>query len=366
MRVCLNMIVKNEAHLIERCLRSVRAYVHCWAIVDTGSTDGTQELIRTLLADLPGELIERPWIDFACARNEALQLAHEYGDYALVIDADDVLEVEDGFSWGALGGPGYMLEIVHGMQDAWWRVQLMKLGLDWAWEGVIHEMQTSVHLPEAGRSKLPGARVRVLGGGARSQQPPQQRCARDIDVLRKALVDAPDNPRYVFYLAQTLRDSGQLQEAIEAYEHRVKIGGWFEEVYFSKFQIAVLRERTGASYDDVLAAYLDAYDYRPQRAEAPCELARHTRSHERYAVAYAFARIACSIERPDDLLNVDLTVYHWRARDELALAAYFIDDYDTCVRLWKELLADPRLPLNERARVETNLEAALEASSSVA
>ncbi len=366
MRVCLNMIVKNEAHLIERCLRSVRPYVDSWAIVDTGSTDGTQDVIRALLADLPGELIDRPWVDFAHGRNQALQLAREHGDYALMIDADDVFEADAGFSWGALAAPGYALENVHDVQGSWWRVQLMKLGLDWAWEGVVHELPVSVHSTDASKARLAGARIRVLGGGARSRQSPPQRCAQDIEALSAALVEAPDHPRYTFCLAQTLREAGRWQEAVEAYERRVGIGGWFEEVYASKFQIAVLRERMGAGYDDVLAAYLDAYDYRPQRAEAPCELARHTRSHERYAVAYVFARIACSIERPEDRLEVDPTVYHWRARDELALAAYFVDDYDICIRTWRELLADPRLPSNERERVEANLEAALDASSTEA
>jgi glycosyltransferase involved in cell wall biosynthesis len=360
------MIVKNEAHLIERCLRSVRAHVDSWAIVDTGSTDGTQDVVRALLADRPGELIERPWVDFAHARNQALRLARDYGDYALVIDADDVLEADAGFSWGALGAPGYALENLQDAHGSWWRVQLMQLGLDWAWEGVVHELPVSVHSAEAWKARLMGARIRVLGGGARSRQSPQQRCAQDIEALRAALVETPDHPRCAFCLAQTLREAGRWQEAIEAYERRVRIGGWFEEVYASKFQIAVLRERVGAGYDDVLAAYLDAYDYRPQRAEAPCELARHTRNHERYAVAYVFARIACSIERPEDRLDVDPTVYLWRARDELALAAYFVDDYDTCIGTWRELLADPRLPSTERGRVETNLEAALEAASAEA
>ena len=37
-RICLNMIVKNEAPVIERCLASVRPWVDYWVIVDTGST----------------------------------------------------------------------------------------------------------------------------------------------------------------------------------------------------------------------------------------------------------------------------------------------------------------------------------------
>ena len=41
-RICLNMIVKNEAHVIRRCLDSVRPHITHWVIVDTGSTDRTR------------------------------------------------------------------------------------------------------------------------------------------------------------------------------------------------------------------------------------------------------------------------------------------------------------------------------------
>ena len=75
MRICLNMIVKNESRVIERCLRSAKPFIHSWAISDTGSTDGTQDIIRRVMADVPGELIERPWVDFAHNRNQALELA---------------------------------------------------------------------------------------------------------------------------------------------------------------------------------------------------------------------------------------------------------------------------------------------------
>jgi glycosyltransferase involved in cell wall biosynthesis len=90
-QVTLSMIVKNEAHVIERCLESVKQFITGWVIVDTGSTDGTQQKIRECMSRIPGNLHERPWRDFGHNRTEALELAKcvEYGEYALVIDADD-------------------------------------------------------------------------------------------------------------------------------------------------------------------------------------------------------------------------------------------------------------------------------------
>lgn len=356
MRICLSMIVKNEAHVIERCLGSLKPYVHAWAISDTGSTDGTQDIVRRFMADVPGELIERPWRDFAANRNEALELAKKYGDYALIIDADEVLEADADFAWGQLDAPGYLLELCYN-DLRYRRVALPRLDAEWTWRGVLHEALVSPHAVQA--QFLRGLRIRVFSDGARSQQSQQQKFLHDADVLRRALRDEPDNARYAFYLAQSLRDAGMVGESIAAYAQRVAMGGWAEEVYFSRLQIAVLNERLGAPYAEVLAAYIDAYDHRPIRAEAPCELARYLRLQKRYAAARDFARIAATLQQPGDVLFMDQTVYDWRARDEWAVSAYWCGERDVCARLCRELLGDARLPASERERVQRNLDYAV-------
>ncbi len=108
----LCMIVKDEEHVIGRCLDSVRPFISRWTIVDTGSRDGTQEKIRELLMDVPGELHERPWVDFAHNRSEALALAAPHSDYLLIMDADDILEAARDFVMPQLTDDAYWLSIV--------------------------------------------------------------------------------------------------------------------------------------------------------------------------------------------------------------------------------------------------------------
>src|SRR5580698_5945466 len=98
--LCLNMIVKNEMANLERCLASVAPCIACWVIGDTGSTDGTQEFIRSFFAarGIPGELHSLPFGNFARARNDALDRARASTlpfDYMLLTDADMELTVQN-------------------------------------------------------------------------------------------------------------------------------------------------------------------------------------------------------------------------------------------------------------------------------
>src|SRR5258706_14627056 len=107
------MIVKDEAPVIERCLKSVLPIIDYWIICDTGSTDGTQDIVRNFFAGHGklGELNERPWKDFAYNRSEALALARDKADYSLIIDADDALEIPDGYEFPELSADSYSLDI---------------------------------------------------------------------------------------------------------------------------------------------------------------------------------------------------------------------------------------------------------------
>jgi glycosyltransferase involved in cell wall biosynthesis len=345
------MIVKNEAHVITRCIASVKPLITSWCIVDTGSTDGTQELICKELADLPGDLYERPWKDFGHNRTEAIELARGKADYDLVMDADDVLVIPNSFVMPLLTADSYEIR-VEDSGISYYRIHFFRGDLDFHYVGVLHEVIISG--PGRTLARLDGLTYRRAYDGARSADP--QKFRKDAEVLKKALRAEPDNARYAFYLAQSWRDAGEYAKAAAVYERRAAMGGWPEEVWYSLYERARIADRLGEDDDAVIAHYIRAFEARPQRAEALCELARSLRLRSRLAAAYPFARAASDIPRPNDILFIDDTVYTWRALDELGIAAYYAGLYREGVAANKRLLSGRVLPEGERARIKKNLE----------
>lgn len=358
-RVCLNMIVKDEAHVIARCLASVRPLIDSWLIVDTGSSDGTQDVVREVLRDLPGRLVERPWRDFGHNRSEALELARGTADYLFFIDADDVLEFAPGFVRPPLAADAYDIEIVYG-ELVYRRVAMVSTALPWRWEGVLHEYLEAGH--PFSRAPLPGVTMRILGGGGRSRIEEREKFERDARVLEAALQREPSNARYAFYLAQSWRDAGHAECALAAYEHRATMGGFEEEVFYSLLQAARLARRLQRPPAEVIERYLRAHDVRPQRAEALGDLAMYLReTGGRWATAYLIARRALEIPQPDDVLFVEPEWYRWRCLDEFSIAAYWFGRYEESRVACERLLREGLLPPAHRARVEANLGFALRA-----
>ncbi len=68
------MIVKDEVETIAATLASVRGAVDFVTVVDTGSTDGTQQAAAAALAGTPHQLLEHPFEDFSTTRNWALRV----------------------------------------------------------------------------------------------------------------------------------------------------------------------------------------------------------------------------------------------------------------------------------------------------
>jgi hypothetical protein len=235
LNICLNMIVKNEAHVIRRCLESVKPHIHSWCIVDTGSTDGTQEIVLEVMKDRPGRLHERPWVDFGANRNEAFELArHEAPTHIMFIDADETLESPD--ETPILAGDGYFIEVHHAgtVGRRFWMVREDYPG---RWVGTIHEDMEPAGLLQM----VQGARIVSHADGARSMDP-LARSNGDLALLLKELSANPENARAWFYLGETYFTMGDFAQASRAFETRLGLDGDEQELPIVKARLSAIQE----------------------------------------------------------------------------------------------------------------------------
>lgn len=346
------MIVRDEALVIDRCLSSVAPFIDYWVIVDTGSTDNTPVLVEKTLAGIPGELHHRPWKNFGHNRTEALELAKDKAGYLLFIDADEQLGAPSDAQWPTLDQPAYSIEARYA-ELVYDRLSLVSTKYPWRWEGVLHEYPTLGSAVAVAQPRIPGFWIQITSDGARSKDPEKFR--KDAEILLDALQKEPNNERYAFYLAQSYRDFGELSLSLQYYDQRASMGGWDEEIWYSLYQCAKLKELLGYPHDEIIGAYLRAYEQRPSRAETMVSLAAYCRGREDWNTGYLMASRAININMPDDRLFLDVWAYRWKAADELALAAFYTNKKDEASVLWKELLLNPIVPAPDRDRIRNNL-----------
>ena len=317
-KICLNMIVKNEEPVIERCLASVKPYIDYWVIVDTGSTDNTMEKIRNFLKDVPGELHECPWQNFEFNRNQALDLARSKGDYVMFIDADEQLIFEKDFSFPKdFNKDGYLMT-VRDNEIEFLRMLLVSTKKNWFWKGVMHEtiMCQEQHEVDVMRNMYNLA----IADGARSRDP--KKYEKDAQVLEKALVFEPNNSRYMFYLGQSYLNCGQYENALKAYQRRSTMGGWDQEVYWSLYCIGRIQEILKAPEEQIMLSYARAFEYRPTRAEPLSRMADILIKKGAPRMALILLSQAKQIPMPCEGVFVEKNVYNYTMDLQIADALY--------------------------------------------
>lgn len=327
MSFCLNMIVKNEGERIERALRSIAPFIKNWIIADTGSTDDTKERIHRFFKDagIPGDIMDIPFENFEQARNDALAQAAAIlplfggADYFLLADADMELVVHDPAEFLNTGhdcGLSYEMYQKAGSVQ-YTNSRLVNTMIDPRYKGVTHEfldVSTSGRIPES------VAYFHDYADGSNRLD----KFKRDIRLLKKGLHVEPNNARYMFYLACSYRDAKRPDKASVWFQRRIQAGGWDEEVWQSMLNLAHCRKDL-CNIPGFVQGLLDAYNFRPTRAEPMYDLAKWYREQpDSQPAALACAEAVQHLPKPNDVLFVNDYVYSVGIKEEIGIASGYV------------------------------------------
>ena len=318
--ICLNMIVKNESKIITRLLTTVLPIIDTYCICDTGSTDMTKEIIKEFfdMRCIEGKIIEEPFKNFGHNRTVALNAAKEMADYLLFLDADMKLVIDPKFDKSKLTADVYTFAQGSNIFN-YFNVRLIKTSLNFRCIGSTHEYY-DITGPKK-EEQLNTIKINDIGDGGCKED----KFTRDIRLLEEDLKENPKNERTYFYLANSYKNAGNLEKAIEHYIKRIAIGGWIEENWYSRLELGKCYMKIGKEAE-AIKTWLEAYGYHPKRAENLYEIVKHYRIKGQQQLSYTFYKLAKEIPYPsDNVLFIHKDVYNYLLDYEFSIIAYYID-----------------------------------------
>jgi glycosyltransferase involved in cell wall biosynthesis len=361
--LALVMMVKNENKRILVSLESVKNYVECLVILDTGSEDNTINIIREFAKkyNKPLHLIERTFphpFSFCVSRNVVLDFADDKADYLLLLDCNDELKggedlrkFVDSYNGGSTA--------FHICQEWWngssldkyYNIRLVKSKHQWRYRGNIHEYIMS---PEA-ENQIENTKLnpeekkdpivsRVFGFSLyqdRTQDDDKsfKRFSRDEEIFHKEYEDfisiyeknkntQPDT-RMLFYYGQTAMCMGKNEKAYKLYKERTEQEGFAEEKYHAYYRCGETSKSLGHDWEETMSWYIKAYEYSSKvfdspRAEPLYRLAEYYRDRC-WDLCFMYLRRCCEVVYPENaILFVDRRIYDYCRWNLMGIVAYYV------------------------------------------
>jgi tetratricopeptide (TPR) repeat protein len=312
-RIILFNILKNESKIAKRMLAHVLPHVDAVAILDTGSTDNTIDVLTESLEESgkPYQIAQEPFKNFGHNRTISFQKGQELckklgwdpeTTYGLTIDGDMCLVSTPAFKDYLLKDFGYTLIQSNGA-IVYDNSRFFQLSKPWKCVGGTHE-----YWDYGQTSRIPKEVMYI--DDKNDGQFKSQKYTRDLELLQADIDENPKNARAHYYMGQTLKDLGRFEDAIVMFKKRFELGAWIEESWYALLQIGKCYDHLNKPHE--MELWMNkAFEYHPKRAEPLYHLTRYFREKSQHYKAYHYYLKGKDIPYPkDDLLFVEHAVYN--------------------------------------------------------
>jgi hypothetical protein len=350
--ICLNMIVKNESHVIIKTLTNICSYINFsyWVVCDTGSTDNTKELIVDFFKEknIKGELYNHEWKDFGHNRTLALESAYNKTELLFIFDADDEIV-------GNLVLPNIFdydrYTFTFGSDFVYHRPLLVNNRKKWAFKGVLHEFLIDLEPINCNKNIEGDYYIRSGRTGNRNKNP--NKYIEDATILKKAHYDVLVSDyslscRYAFYCAQSFKDSGEkyINNAIEWYQKCLGLKMWSQEQYISCLTIGDLYAKQN-DMNNALKFWYKTVEYDPERLEGIINAMKYLRNDGQNLLVNALYH---KFKNYNKKLQDKLFIFDYVYKDQLeynnTIAAFYVNDKISGYECCKQIFLNNELPYN--------------------
>lgn len=363
-KLALNFICKNESHVIQKMLESIKSITDLIVVNDTGSTDGTQELIKKFGEDnnIPTYVFERAFDSFENSRNHAMdKLRSVVNDigwdpnsvWGYWIDCDESMIIDQKFNKNQFNKDLYMINTYIGSMK-YTRNTFFRVSKPFKWYGPVHEFIICED-KNITSGLVEGLTVDVKMTGASWQGNIPAKYLSHAHTLERYINENRQDPRWIFYTAQSYHDSAsipdnreeneeRLRRALKYYKERVnRLDGYAEEVFYSQYRIGTIMRLLEEPWNLTHQEFLKAYSMDPMRAEPIKGIIDYYLQVGEWNLAYLYTKFAKvnfhgKNPYPQRLLFVDESLYVWKFAEAHAAACFYTGRMDEAKINYQEVV----------------------------
>lgn len=363
-KLALNFICKDESHVIETMLNSAKDVVDLIVANDTGSTDGTQQIIKNFgeKHGIPTYVFERPFDDFEKSRNHAMQklkdVVNELGwdpnkVHGFWFDCDEQLITDPGFRKEQFTKDLYMINTYIGNMK-YTRNTFFKVSKPFRWYGPVHEFIVCDE-QNITSGLAENIKVDVKMTGNSWQGDISKKYISHAHKLETYIANDRQDPRWIFYTAQSYHDSASMKDNKEENEERLRRSlryyrervsrsdGYPEEIFYSQYRIGTIMRILEDPWNLTHQELLKAYSIDPLRGESIKVIIDYYLQMNEWHMAYMYTKFAkmnfhMKNPYPQRLLFVDEATYVWKIAEAHSAACFYTGRMDEARSSYQDIL----------------------------